>query len=151
AVDVESLKERLLAGLENVESSADLGTLLATTTAEMANSEWPFFAGVAAGYGIPAEQVHSKEQFSSAIRRAMTTPGPYLIQVMLPALNGVYPLMEPWTTPQEMIWREVTAGSGCKVAAHERFDYVQGRLRSPADVRDTHAEPAGDTHDLAAL
>jgi len=51
------------------------------------------------------------------------------VHVALATRNQVYPLMEPGTTPQDIIWRETTPGSGVPVHAHERFDYIARRLR----------------------
>jgi hypothetical protein len=78
----------------------------------------------------------------------METPGPYLVQVILPAVHGVFPLMEPGTTPQEIIWRETAPGSGVRVPCGEHFDYETKCLRA--------AHPDGLEHhphstDLAAM
>jgi hypothetical protein len=59
----------------------------------------------------------------------LATSGPYLLHVVLPTRNQVYPLMEPGTTPQDMVWRETSPGSGARVYAGERFDYAARRLR----------------------
>ena len=104
----------------------------------MAAAEWPLFVGVAAGYGIPGDRVRDKAQFAAAIRRALAAPGPYMIQVMLPRPAGVFPLMEPGTTPQEMVWRENVAGSGERVYAHERFDFHHRCLRAVESIVDEY-------------
>ena len=95
----------------------------------------------AAAYGIPAERVHTKEQCRAAVRRALATPGPYLIHVVLPSQAQVYPLVEPGTTPTDIIWRESAPGSGVRVYARDHFDYQTGRLRE-APAEPTAAQPA---------
>ena len=107
---------------------------LADAAVQLADGEWPLFAQTAAGYGIPAERVRSKTEFNKAIRRALETDGPYFIQVMLPSKNQVYPLMEPGTTPQDMIWREIMPGSGARIYARDLFDYAKRRLRYADDM-----------------
>jgi thiamine pyrophosphate-dependent acetolactate synthase large subunit-like protein len=127
--DLPALKRQLREGLDLAASADDLARLLADATARLAADEWPLFAGAAAAFGIPAERVHAKAQYVAALRRALDAPGPYLLQVMLPAAHGVYPLMEPGTTPQDIVWRESEPGSGVHVPASERFDYDAHRLR----------------------
>ena len=56
-----------------------------------------------------------KAQLPAALRRMLAAPGPYLLHVVLPAPNQVYPLMEPGTTPQDMVWRETSPGSGARL------------------------------------
>jgi acetolactate synthase-1/2/3 large subunit len=115
--------------LKRAHSADDLGAALCAATSTLAQDEWPFFAAQAASYGIPAERLHSKAQLPAAVRRMLAAPGPYLLHVVLPARNQVYPLMEPGTTPQDMVWREALPGSGARVYARERFDYAARRLR----------------------
>ena len=43
---------------------------------------------LAEGMGITAEQVTSVEQFDQAMNRAMSTPGPHLIDVLLPGYDA---------------------------------------------------------------
>jgi acetolactate synthase-1/2/3 large subunit len=130
--DMGSLKALVGAGLASAADADDVAALLCRASAELARGEWPFFAATAAAYGIPAERVHARKQVRAAMRRALTTPGPYFLHVVLPARNQVYPLMEPGTTPQDMVWRETYPGSGVRVYARERFDYEARRLRTAA-------------------
>jgi acetolactate synthase-1/2/3 large subunit len=146
-LDLAALKTRLGAAVAAAASADDLAAALARATADLAGAEWPLFAATAAGYGIPAERVHSKAAYTAALRRAIQTPGPYLVQVMLPAVHGVFPLMEPGTTPQEIIWRETAPGSGARVPAAAHFDYAAKRLRAAGPDGEQHAHAA----DLTAL
>ncbi len=126
---VARIKSALLRRLERAESADDLAAAVCAATADLAEGEWPLFAATAAAYGIPAERVHTKKQCRAALERALAAPGPYLIHVVLPARSQVYPLMEPGSAPQDMVWRETAPGSGVRVYARERFDYDRGRLR----------------------
>src|SRR5439155_4094058 len=98
-----------LAGAPSVDDARDA---LAGAGASLAANEGHQFALTAASYGIPAERVQTKAQLRGAVRRALATPGPYLIHVVLPRQHQVYPLMQPGTTPQDIVWRESEPGSG---------------------------------------
>jgi len=128
-VDAPGVARSLRARLEQARDADDVVAAACAAIGTLAMGEWPLFAAHAAAYGIPAERVHSKGQYRLAIRRALAAPGPYLVHVALATRNQVYPLMEPGTTPQDIIWRETTPGSGVPVHAHERFDYIARRLR----------------------
>ena len=141
ATDLAGLRRRLQRQIAQAASADDLVAALSAASAELAAGEWPLFTGMASGYGIPAERVHGKAQFAAAIERALAASGPYLIQVILPRTDGVYPLMEPGTTPQEMIWRETAPGSGLRIRAGERFDYAAGRLRPEGWAAPTNGQP----------
>ncbi|MGH2351904.1 MAG: thiamine pyrophosphate-binding protein [Chloroflexota bacterium] len=130
---VGDLKAALLDSIAQAETADDLAAAICEATVGLADGEWPLFAATAASYGIPAERVHTKAQCRAALRRALATPGPYLIHVALPAQAQVYPLIAPGTTPQDIVWRETSPGSGVPVYARERFDYETGRLRTATD------------------
>lgn len=132
--DVAGIKSALLQRLERAESADDLAAAVCAATAGLAEGEWPLFAATAAAYGIPAERVHTKAQCRAALARALATPGPYLIHVVLAGQAQVYPLMEPGTSPQDIVWRETAPGSGVPVYARERFDYDRGHLRPALSV-----------------
>jgi acetolactate synthase-1/2/3 large subunit len=138
ATDVQWLKSTLLRQIAAAETADDLANVVCAATAELAEGEWPLFAATGAAYGIPAERVHTKAQCQEAIRRALATPGPYLIHVVLPTQAQVYPLVEPGTTPRDIVWRETAPGSGVRVYARDHFDYETGRLRpaTPATAGD---------------
>ncbi len=133
--DATALSARLAQALPAAETADDLARTLCGAVAELAQGEWPLFAATAAAYGIPAERVHTKAQLRDALRRLLAAEGPYLIQIMLPAANQVYPLMEPGTTPQDLVWRETAPGSGVRVYVRERFDYDRRVLRPIDDSR----------------
>jgi acetolactate synthase-1/2/3 large subunit len=115
-----------LAAAPSVDDAVDA---LARAAAGLATGEGHQFALAAAAYGIPAERVQTKAQLAAAVARALATPGPYLIHAVLPRQNQVYPLMQPGTSPQDIVWRESEPGSGVPVHARERFDYQAGRRR----------------------
>jgi acetolactate synthase I/II/III large subunit len=116
-----------LAGAASTDEAVEA---LAGAVSSLAASEGHQYALTAASYGIPAERVQTKGQLRAAVARALATPGPYLIHVVLPRQNQVYPLMQPGTSPQDIVWRESEPGSGVPVHARERFDYAARRLRA---------------------
>jgi hypothetical protein len=147
-VDVPAFKDHLISMVSDALTADDLANALAAVTNELAHKEWPLFSVTAAGYGIPAERVHSKAQFREAVRRMFDTEGPYLVQIMLPNKNQVYPLMEPGTTPQDLIWRETAPGSGERVYVKDVFDYANGALKEAT----THGQSARrDDIDLSVV
>jgi len=135
-VDARGMARHLGERLNDVATAAELTSAVLETTRALALHEWPLFATQAAAFGIPSERVHDKPAFAAAFRRAMATAGPYFIQVMLPAAHNTYPMIEPGKTPQDIIWRETTPGSGVKVYAREHFDYQSRTLRQIAASSD---------------
>ena len=144
-VDVEALKRSLAERLDAATSKDDVADALCQATAALARDEWPLFAAGAAAYGIPAERVHTKAQFQEALQRLLDAPGPYLMHIILPAQNQVYPLMEPGSTPQELIWQEQEPGSGVKVYVRERFDY-EGRSLRALEIGEIDERSEGTGH-----
>jgi acetolactate synthase I/II/III large subunit len=132
-VDLAALKSSFRRQIDAATTADELVSAVCGATKELADAEWPLFAVTAAAYAIPAERVRTKAEATAAIRRALAHDGPYFIQVMLPSKNQVYPLMEPGTTPQDMVWREVVPGSGIKLYARECFDYENGCLIAGAE------------------
>src|SRR5207253_2218660 len=108
-----------LAAAGSVDAAVDA---VAGATAAVAAHEGHQFALTAASYGIPSERVQTKDQLRAAVERALATPGPFLIHVVLPRQNQVYPLMQPGTAPHDIVWRETYPGSGVPVYARDRFD-----------------------------
>jgi acetolactate synthase-1/2/3 large subunit len=147
--DLAAVKASLLEAVSKAESLDDVMSVLSSTTADLAEGEWPAFALTAAAYGIPAERVHTKAQYKAAVRRALAAEGPYLLHIVLPARAQVYPLMQPGTTPSDMVWRETEPGSGVPVFARDRFDYEQGRLRDTLPT--TPSAPSPQTPNSSAF
>jgi acetolactate synthase-1/2/3 large subunit len=147
--DLAAVKASLLEAVSKAESLDDVMSVLSSTTADLAEGEWPAFALTAAAYGIAAERVHTKAQYKAAVRRALAAEGPYLLHIVLPARAQVYPLMQPGTTPSDMVWRETEPGSGVPVFARDRFDYEQGRLRDTLPT--TPSAPAPQTPNSSAF
>ncbi len=44
------------------------------------------FVSMAAGFGVPATRARTAEELADQFRRAVTTPGPHLIEAMVPPL-----------------------------------------------------------------
>lgn len=131
-VDAAAVARSLRARLGRARDADEVVAAACAAIGVLAAGEWPLFAAHAAAYGIAAERAHTKDQYRTAIRRALATPGPYLLHVALARQDQVYPLMEPGTTPQDIIWRETAPGSGVPVRVRERFDYAARRLRPEA-------------------
>lgn len=69
---------------------------------------YPNFKLMAESFGVPAERVIRKEDLRAAIRRANATPGPYLVEVMVPHIEHVLPMIPGGATFKEII----TEGDG---------------------------------------
>lgn len=63
----------------------------------------PDFVKLADAYGIPAQNVKTKEQVVPAIQRAMATPGPYIINFEVEPEENVYPFVPPGASLNEFI------------------------------------------------
>lgn len=128
-LDLERMKQLLHQSLEEVQSKDDLASVLSQATLRLAGDEWPAFAVAAAAFGIPSERIHLKEQLRPAVERMLAAPGPYLLHVELAEQSQVFPLIPPGQTPQDLIWRETSPGSGQVIRARDRFDYENGCLK----------------------
>ncbi len=65
----------------------------------------PDYVKLAAAYGIPAQMVERKEDVAEAIRTAMATDGPYLIDFRVKEEVNVYPMVPPGSAVNDMIRR----------------------------------------------
>ena len=63
----------------------------------------PDFVKLADAYGIPAQNVKTKEDVVPAIQRAMATPGPYIINFEVEPEENVYPFVPPGASLHEFI------------------------------------------------
>ena len=63
----------------------------------------PDFVKLAGAYGIPAENVKTKQQVTPAVKRAMATNGPYIINFEVAAEENVYPFVPPGASLHEFI------------------------------------------------
>lgn len=63
----------------------------------------PDFVKLADAYGIPAMRVVSKTEVIPAIRRAMDTPGPFLIDFRIEPEENVYPMVAPGAAIAEIM------------------------------------------------
>ncbi len=63
----------------------------------------PDFVKLADAYGIPAVRVVSKTEVIPAIRRAMDTPGPFLIDFRIEPEENVYPMVAPGAAIAEIM------------------------------------------------
>ncbi|KAI8475274.1 MAG: acetolactate synthase [Monoraphidium minutum] len=69
---------------------------------------YPDFPKMAESFGVPSERVIRKQDLRAAIRRANATPGPYLLEVMVPHIEHVLPMIPGGGTFKDII----TQGDG---------------------------------------
>jgi acetolactate synthase-1/2/3 large subunit len=63
----------------------------------------PDFVKIAEAYGIPALNVVHKEDVRPAIERAIATPGPFILNFVIPPDENVYPMVPPGAALHEII------------------------------------------------
>jgi acetolactate synthase I/II/III large subunit len=54
---------------------------------------FPDFVKMADSCGVPGERVFKPEELRPAIQRMLNTPGPYLLDVMVPHIEHVLPMI----------------------------------------------------------
>lgn len=54
---------------------------------------FPDFVKMADAFSVPGERVFTPEELRPAIRRMLDTPGPYLLDVMVPHMEHVLPMI----------------------------------------------------------
>jgi len=54
---------------------------------------YPDFVGISKAFGVPARRVVDKAELRAAIREMLDTPGPYLLDVMVPHMEHVLPMI----------------------------------------------------------
>lgn len=54
---------------------------------------YPDFVAIASGFGVPAARVTRTSQLRNAIAKMLSTPGPYLLDVMVPHQEHVLPMI----------------------------------------------------------
>ncbi|EFJ51706.1 hypothetical protein VOLCADRAFT_73117 [Volvox carteri f. nagariensis] len=69
---------------------------------------YPNFVGMARSFGVPSMRVIRKEDLRGAIRTMLDTPGPYLLEVMVPHIEHVLPMIPGGATFKDII----TEGDG---------------------------------------
>ena len=64
---------------------------------------YPNFVGMANSFGVPAARVIKKDAIRQAIRTMLDTPGPYLLEVMVPHIEHVLPMIPGGASFKEII------------------------------------------------
>jgi acetolactate synthase-1/2/3 large subunit len=54
---------------------------------------YPDFVKMSQSFGVPAQRVIAKSELRAAIRKMLDTPGPYLLDVMVPHIEHVLPMI----------------------------------------------------------
>lgn len=70
---------------------------------EIGAATYPNFVEVARGFGVPGRQVRSKKEYPAALREMLTTPGPYLLDVVCPYTEHVLPMIPGGKTVKDII------------------------------------------------
>jgi acetolactate synthase-1/2/3 large subunit len=66
---------------------------------------YPDYVAIAEGYGWDALHVSGKAQLPAAIKQMIESPGPFLLDVVIPYQEHVLPMIPAGTTVQEMIYQ----------------------------------------------
>ena len=61
-------------------------------TGEMADI-YPDFVAISKGFGVPSRRVRDPAELRGAIREMLDTPGPFLLDVMVPHIQHVLPMI----------------------------------------------------------
>ncbi|WP_269537398.1 biosynthetic-type acetolactate synthase large subunit [Cerasicoccus fimbriatus] len=64
---------------------------------------YPDYVTVAQGFGIPAKRVHKKEDLKAAIEEMINTPGPFLLDVIVPYTEHVLPFIPQKKSAKEIL------------------------------------------------
>ncbi|MGF1449268.1 MAG: biosynthetic-type acetolactate synthase large subunit [Opitutales bacterium] len=64
---------------------------------------YPNFVQIAQGFGVPARRVVRREELREAIREMLDTPGPYLLDVVVPYTEHVLPFIPQKHSAKEII------------------------------------------------
>jgi acetolactate synthase-1/2/3 large subunit len=64
---------------------------------------YPDFVQIAKGFGVPGRQISRKEEFDAAVREMIETPGPYLLDVLVPYQEHVLPMIPSGKTVKDII------------------------------------------------
>lgn len=69
---------------------------------------YPNFVDMAKSFGVPSRRVIAKSELRAAMREMLDTPGPYLLEVMVPHIEHVLPMIPGGASFKEII----TEGDG---------------------------------------
>ncbi|PNH08827.1 Acetolactate synthase 1, chloroplastic, partial [Tetrabaena socialis] len=69
---------------------------------------YPNFVAMAGAFGVPAARVIRKPELRAALRKMLDTPGPYLLEVMVPHIEHVLPMIPGGASFKDII----TEGDG---------------------------------------
>jgi acetolactate synthase-1/2/3 large subunit len=62
----------------------------------------PNFVMISQGFGVPAERVAQREEIAGALNRMLTTPGPYLLEIMVEKESNVFPMVPAGASVSEV-------------------------------------------------
>ena len=70
---------------------------------ELPAVSYPDFVAIARGFGVAARQVRRKEEVVDALRELIASPGPYILDVMVPYQEHVLPMIPAGGTVRDII------------------------------------------------
>jgi acetolactate synthase-1/2/3 large subunit len=88
---------------------------------------YPDFVKMGEAFGVPSRRVIKKSELRGAIREMLDTPGPYLLDVMVPHIEHVLPMIPGGATFKDVI----VEGDGTKF--HEQGKKLQQKSKQHID------------------
>jgi acetolactate synthase-1/2/3 large subunit len=70
---------------------------------ELSGSIYPDFVGIARGFGVAARQVRCKGDVVDALKEMIASPGPFVLDVLIPYQEHVLPMIPAGMTVREII------------------------------------------------
>jgi acetolactate synthase-1/2/3 large subunit len=64
---------------------------------------YPDFVTIAKGFGIQARQIRRKEDVVPALKEMIASPGPYVLDVLVPYQEHVLPMIPSGATVRDII------------------------------------------------
>lgn len=98
----------------------------------------PDFVKLAEAYGWQAERIHHPDEIDAALDRMLTATGPYLLDVVIPTSQTVYPMVAPGAAIDDIIGAiDVTLG-GVRVTEKgiSPAGSMQGTVAAPKPLSD---------------
>ena len=63
----------------------------------------PDFVAIGKAYGIPGRRVETPEEYELALDEALAGPHPYVMHILVPTMDNVYPMIPAGSNPEDLI------------------------------------------------
>jgi acetolactate synthase-1/2/3 large subunit len=70
---------------------------------DLPETTYPDFVAIARGFGVPARQIRHKSEVIDALKEMIATPGPYVLDVLVPYQEHVLPMIPAGATVRDII------------------------------------------------